>query len=485
MAPTRTQDKIQKLRMRRAGLAVVASGVTVLMAELVAFGGYLPRGVAATYAAIVTACCLVFYLAFRTNYNLRFADPTLSTPQLVAAGLAISYLVYHGDGTRLAFMAMYVMAFAFAMFTLSTRGLVALALFYVALDVSVVELALRMKPEGTDPNRETVRILVFACLLAWMTYMGRYVNALHRHLRRTNDELAGALARYQHLVGMSSDWYWEQDTQFRFTRVDGRIHEMFGIDPASVIGKRRWEAGYGDFDPSYWSEHIHTLERHEPFRDFEIVRNDSEGRVVHAALVSGEPVFDDTGAFCGYRGVGRDITERRKMEETVARLAAYDDLTGLPNGRLLARQLDRAIAEARRCGNEFSLLYCDLDGFKPVNDDLGHDAGDQLLREVAARLRTTLREADLIARVGGDEFVALGTTCRSAQDAAHFAERIGGALSAPFRIGEREARISCSLGIARYPADASGAKELLEAADKAMYAAKRSGRGTHAFAGKP
>jgi diguanylate cyclase (GGDEF)-like protein/PAS domain S-box-containing protein len=468
--------------MRRLALAMGASGVTVLMAALVALGGYLPHGVVAIYTGLVAACCIAFYGIFRSNLNTRFADPTLSAPQLVVAGLVISYLVYESDATRPTFMAMYVMAFMFGMFTLTLRGLVSLALFYVACYIGVIELSLIMGSNRTDLNREIIRVLVFAFLLTWMIFLGRHLNGLRRHLRKTNQELSAALARYQHLVDMSSDWYWEQDAQFRFTRVDGRILAMFGIDPASLIGKTRLEAGYADFSEDVWAEHMRCLAEHRPFRDLEIVRNDAAGHVIHAALTSGEPLFDANGDFCGYRGVGRDITERRKMEEAVARLAAYDDLTGLPNARLLGQELARAIAEAQRGRGTFSLLYCDLDGFKAVNDDLGHEAGDMLLREVAARLKTTLREADMIARVGGDEFVALATTCRSGDDAARFAERICAALSAPFRIGPREAQISCSIGIARYPGHAATAKDLLEAADKAMYAAKRSGRGSYASA---
>jgi diguanylate cyclase (GGDEF)-like protein/PAS domain S-box-containing protein len=476
------QDKVLQLRMQRLRLAVGASAVTVLLATLVSLTGYLPYGAAAIYAGIVAISCVAFYAIFRSGLNLRFPDPTLSVPQLVISALAVSFLVYEGNAARAIFMAMYIMAFMFGMFTLTLRGLIGLALFYVACFIAVIEISLITHPGQVDLNREIARLLVFIILLAWMTVLGSHVNGLRQHLRRSNEELKQALTRYQHLVEMSSDWYWEQDTQFRFTRVDGDLLGKSGIDPEALIGKTRWEAGYGEIQTGSWEDHIRVLESHQPFRDLEIARRDAEGHVTYAALVSGQPIVDAEGAFRGYRGVGRNITERKRMEETVARLAAYDELTDLPNARLFHQQLARTIAEMQRAKGSFSLLYCDLDGFKTVNDALGHQAGDAMLREVAARLKTTLREADMVARVGGDEFVALATTCRSRDDASRFAERMRNALSMPFRIGEREAQISCSIGIARYPDHAATAKGLLEAADKAMYSAKHAGRGRYAHA---
>jgi diguanylate cyclase (GGDEF)-like protein/PAS domain S-box-containing protein len=465
--------------MQRLRLAVGASAVTVLLATLVSLTGYLPYGAAAIYAGIVAISCVAFYAIFRSGFNLRFSDPTLSVPQLVIAGLAVSYLVYEGSTARAIFMAMYVMAFMFGMFALTLRGLIGLAVFYVACFVAVIGVFFLMHPDQIDLNREIARLLVFVILLAWMTVLGSHVNGLRQHLRRSNEELRQALTRYQHLVEMSSDWYWEQDTQFRFTRVDG---DVLGKSGEALIGKTRWDAGYGEIQTGSWEDHIRVLESHQPFRDLEIASRDAEGHVTYAALVSGQPIVDAEGTFRGYRGVGRNITERKRIEETVARLAAYDELTDLPNARLFHQQLARTIAEMQRANGSFSLLYCDLDGFKTVNDALGHQAGDAMLREVATRLKTTLREADMLARVGGDEFVALATTCRSADDAARFAERMCNALSVPFRIGEREAQISCSIGIARYPDHAATAKGLLEAADKAMYSAKHAGRGRYASA---
>lgn len=174
------QGSVRHLRMRRLMLAMAASWVTALMVGLVALGGYLAFEAAAIYAAIVAICCIAFYAMIRSNLNEGFADPTLSAPQLVASGLAISYVIYAGDATRPLFMAMYVMAFMFAFFALTLRGLVGLAIFYVACYAAAVGPAILARPAHADLNLELVRILVFAILLAWMIFLGRHINGLRQ-----------------------------------------------------------------------------------------------------------------------------------------------------------------------------------------------------------------------------------------------------------------------------------------------------------------
>jgi len=482
LALTSRQEKEQGLRMRRLALAVTASAATVLVAMLLAWAGYLRTEALAVYAGIVAACVAAFTVLFRTHANLRFADATLTVPQLVAAGLAVTYLTYETGSVRAVAMAMYLMAFIFGMFTLSLRGMVALGTFYIACYASAVGLTAALHPEALDGKREIVRAAGFTILLVCITLLSEHVNGLRRHLRDTNRELQDALERSQWIAGLSSDWYWEQDAEFSFTRIDGGLERLFGIDPGSLIGKKRWEVGYSEFGEDFWANHKLTLERHEAFRDLELVRRDADGTLTHAALISGEPVVDERGAFKGYRGVGRDITERKRMEEMIARMAAYDELTALPNARYLATALAKAAAEAQRRKSTFCVLYCDLDEFKPVNDLHGHAAGDLLLREVAARLRKTMRESDLVARLGGDEFVVVATTCATPEDARRSAERIHAALHRPFRIGNEEARVSCSIGIALYPDNGDNGAALLAASDRAMYAAKRAGRGRYAMA---
>lgn len=176
---------------------------------------------------------------------------------------------------------------------------------------------------------------------------------------------------------------------------------------------------------------------------------------------------------------GVDLTERRAAEEQIAYLAYHDSLTGLPNRALLQEHLDLALARARRQGDAVGLLYLDLDGFKLVNDSLGHPAGDELLVHVTMRLGERRRGMDLLARQGGDEFLLLLGDLDRAEAEAHarrVAEDLLKALAEPFSISGAEFHIGASIGISLFPRDAADAGELLRHADAAMYAAKAAGR---------
>ncbi|MGF6767817.1 diguanylate cyclase (GGDEF)-like protein [Paraburkholderia sp. GAS199] len=161
-------------------------------------------------------------------------------------------------------------------------------------------------------------------------------------------------------------------------------------------------------------------------------------------------------------------------------LALHDTLTKLPNRLLLEDRLNRAIAGENREGGRFALMYLDLDGFKTVNDAYGHHIGDQLLVEVADRIRSNVRDQDTVARVGGDEFVLL-VKITEPTDAANLSNKLRSAVEEPFRINDRLLHISTSIGIAMYPGDGQNREDLLANADAAMYHAKASGRNTYCF----
>jgi diguanylate cyclase (GGDEF)-like protein/PAS domain S-box-containing protein len=184
-----------------------------------------------------------------------------------------------------------------------------------------------------------------------------------------------------------------------------------------------------------------------------------------------------------FYGIVRDISERRRGEEQLAYLAYHDALTGLPNRILVEQEVDLALARARRAGGAAALMFVDLDDFKEVNDRLGHAAGDRLLASVSARLRNVLRDSDVLARQGGDEFLVLLGDLSDAPTAA--AESVGskllGALQEPFVIAGTEVRTGASIGISLYPDDAADTEALLRHADVAMYRAKSAGGGRLVF----
>jgi diguanylate cyclase (GGDEF)-like protein/PAS domain S-box-containing protein len=254
------------------------------------------------------------------------------------------------------------------------------------------------------------------------------------------------------------------------------LAELMGRPPAELLGRTVREV---------MPEHAdrvepmlrRVIEEGEPISGTELSILDG-GRHF---LVSYYPVSGADGA----AGVGvavTDVTHLKKVETRLAEtnqsltvLATTDELTGLPNRRMLAEQLDLALARARRGGLGVAVLCLDLDRFKEINDSLGHAVGDDLLIEVAARLRAGARETDVVARYGGDEFVILLADL-DVQDAPQLAatviERLRTVLGAPYAIGPVELQAEASIGVALYPFDSRDAKGLLAAADAEMYAGK-------------
>ncbi|OIQ71466.1 cyclic di-GMP phosphodiesterase Gmr [mine drainage metagenome] len=172
----------------------------------------------------------------------------------------------------------------------------------------------------------------------------------------------------------------------------------------------------------------------------------------------------------------RDITERKRLEDEVRQLAFYDPLTHMPNRRLFHDRLGQTLSRARRNQSRMALLVIDLDKFKPVNDDYGHEAGDWLLQAVARRIESCLRASDTAARVGGDEFLVLLPDVQKSQDALAVAEKIRAELEREFVTpSELQLHASSSIGIAIYPDDANTEQDLLRLGDRAMYRAKNLG----------
>jgi len=198
----------------------------------------------------------------------------------------------------------------------------------------------------------------------------------------------------------------------------------------------------------------------------------SDGRSI---VVSRQPMPNG-----GWVTTHEDITERRRAESQIAHMATHDALTDLPNRVMLRQSLEHAIARSKR-GEVVAFHYIDLDHFKAVNDTLGHLVGDDLLKQVADRLRGCVRDTDTVARLGGDEFAVIQTALAGANDAALLAQRMREAVRAPYSVDGNHLVIDISIGIAMAPADGGSVEELLKNADLATYAAKAQGRGTYRF----
>ena len=592
-----TLDAKQALRLRRLGLAALSY---LLAAGLVALAwafDVLAPAAALQITAAYVALNLALYAAIRSDFNLRFADPSLTRFQILAAITLLMVVTYNmNDARNLALFGCFIVLL-FGVFRLDTRGFTLITLYTLAAYALVIDLLMYLRPQAIhDVPLEWMSWLTLAGLLPGFTIIGGQINRLRRRLSESE-------ARFRSLTEMSSDFYWESDTEHRVTRLDsgGTAGGVPAFRRSVQTGQRRWEIPYLSPDAAGWQAHRAVLDAHQPFRGFELSRLGAEG-TERFISISGDPVFDASGAFQGYRGVGTDITARKQAEqelrdslaklrlfadnvpvmtvlwdenlrcrfankvftgfygvaleqiigkhvsevlgqeayreieahlaqalqgqavtyqrmtragndepryieirllphlgdqgkvlgcfavttditehklteERIRRVAHHDDLTGLPNRLLFNDRLHQTLSLAKRDSRQFALLYLDLDHFKPVNDSMGHAAGDELLQGVAARIRNQVRESDTVARVGGDEFTVILPDIAKREEAAVVAGKIISALALPFRLSPQgqSIAIGISIGIAVYPGDGRDADALVTAADTAMYAAKQAG----------
>jgi diguanylate cyclase (GGDEF)-like protein/PAS domain S-box-containing protein len=257
-----------------------------------------------------------------------------------------------------------------------------------------------------------------------------------------------------------------------FTRITGYAEEdVVGKNPALLRSGRHDDAFYREM----WTE-LGTSGHWQG----EIWNRRKNGEVYPEWLtISAVPSED--GRVQNYIGVFSDISHIKRSEAELQRLANYDPLTDLANRLLLGAQLDHALERAERHGESLAVMELDLDGFKNVNDTLGHPAGDKLLQIVADRLKDTLRSEDIIARLGGDEFAVVLESLDDVKDVEHVAQKIIDAIAKPLELEGQLARVTCSIGIALFPDDGRDATMLLKAADTALYVSKREGRNTFRY----
>jgi len=266
---------------------------------------------------------------------------------------------------------------------------------------------------------------------------------------------------------------------------DGRVlfsnrffDEVLGLDGAGILGSG-WSALFAD--PAEREQLLVRFVEDGEVRNFELRLRRADGSIVWGLASMAEiPIEGEDLLLFAFV----DITALKEAQEEIRRLAHHDHLTGLVTVRLFRDLVEEARRRALRDQTEFAVLFIDLDRFKAVNDGLGHDAGDRVLKGVAERLLACVRTTDTVARVGGDEFVVLAERV-SARRARAIGARIVSEMARPFILPEAEIRIGASVGVALFPRHGDSLEGLLKSADLAMYGVKRSTRGALAFAGPP
>ena len=297
-------------------------------------------------------------------------------------------------------------------------------------------------------------------------------------LRQREEELRAQNVRFDAALNNMSQALLMFDSTARLVISNQRYQEMYGLSPENVrpgcslpeLLEHRRDAGTFSDDPDSYIENLMTV----------IAQGKTWGQLMELPDGRTISVLNHPMPGGGWVATHEDITERRQAEKQIAHMARHDALTDLPNRVLLRDRLAHALAELPQ-DKRLAVLYLDLDHFKSVNDTLGHQIGDELLKTIAACLRNCVREADTVARVGGDEFAIIHTGIEQPNDAAMLARRICEAVKAPCELHGHAVIVDTSIGIALAPGDGTDPTELLKNADMALYRAKADGRGTYRF----
>ncbi|SEK81042.1 diguanylate cyclase/phosphodiesterase with PAS/PAC sensor(s) [Nitrosovibrio tenuis] len=286
-------------------------------------------------------------------------------------------------------------------------------------------------------------------------------------------------ARLASIVEYSNDAIISKDLNGIITDWNAGAERLFGYRASEIVGC----SIFGLIPPDRLEEEskiMSLIKRGMLTEHFETVRLGKGNKPIDVSLTI-SPIKDGAGNVIGASKIARDITEAKESQARMQHLAHYDSLTGLPNRILLADRLKSAIADAARYSHRLALLFVDLDRFKLVNDSLGHEIGDQLLKNVAKRMQSTVRATDTISRVGGDEFIVLLSQVPSAEVPARIAEKLINVVSKPYRIEGHELTVTASVGISVYPDDGRDEGSLMRNADASMYSAKEAGRNRYQF----
>ncbi len=462
---------------------------TMLALALVAVG--VATGFATTTLVLSLAAGLAFAgLALCTGTRLGWAPYRRVQGAAVAAGLlavsTLSLLEQIDTGSAA------MMPLGTAMMLVGAIGLVGLGLQPVRGVVLVFGAGLVV----------AMAVMVGAALvwfeaLALLAGLALTMLRLGRLDRRDTAEQAQRFGQGRHAARMVAEfeeqgigWFWETDRHGRITYISDRVAAEIAEHDPPPLGRMLTEifrmdgtggagGGGGGGGATERTLAFHLSSR-TSFSDYPVcAAGDAAGSRWWS--MGGRPLIDELDRFQGFIGTGADLTELRRSEAEITRLALFDGLTGLANRQRMRQSLDKTLAQAVDGHRPAGLFLMDLDRFKAVNDTLGHQAGDALLKQVAQRLQRGVGDLGLVGRMGGDEFKLLLPGIAGRQPLAALADDLIAALSQPYAIMGTSVTIGCSIGIAITPEDGTDRDTLVRNADLALYAAKAAGRGVHRF----
>ncbi|GAA4042943.1 EAL domain-containing protein [Sphingomonas rosea] len=333
-----------------------------------------------------------------------------------------------------------------------------------------------------DPLLQAAIPLLGLATAAYSIVITRMMLASSRRRLALDWQAKKALNFVEEFENSGRGWFWETNAAGTLSYVSQQLADDFKTSPETLLGRQFTDLLSVENGGSEALREERTLGFHLsarfPFSDV-VVRAASD-KDVHWSL-SGNPIFDDNGRYLGFRGIGTDLTEQRRSEQEISRLARFDSLTGLPNRAMMRQTLDEGLRNAKHRQKGCSLFLIDLDRFKNVNDTLGHPAGDALLKQVGQRLISVMGEHGQIGRLGGDEFKAVLPGQVDIGLLESLAKTLIEQVSRPYMLDGHRVTIGASVGIAIGDPGRSCADSMIRNADLALYAAKAAGRGKHCF----
>ena len=473
--PEIVEDQARSLRLTAIVLSFFGTdGIVLLMTD---FASQFGAGGRLTAYSIVAMYVVWFTTALAGGRQPWFLNVSLAF--LMAQGTLWGLMVFRMAEVATERQSNFVIALAMALVSTPMLGAPFSIAFAFWLPVAIgTAVAVGWGLHPTDPYLGTAFVFYEAFTLFGIFFINKTLlerSKAQLALKTKNATVSLLLRDYEE---NAADWLWETDADVILRHVTPRFAQVLscpilrveGIPFAKALGLDRKR------DPST-HELLEAMSARRTFRDLAI-------RALVAGedrwwSLSGRPVEDVAGRFVGYRGVGSDVTEAKRAEEATRYLATHDALTGVGNRRMFHERMTEVcrVSEPGLPSEPFALLMMDLDRFKDVNDDHGHEAGDQVLNIVARQLKRGTRPGDHIARLGGDEFAVIMPGA-GPREAAARAKQLIDLVSEQMRVGEAWLSVGASVGIANFPADGHNMAEMSRSADLALYRSKEGGRGT-------